>query len=86
MLGNDWGGIVVSGGTEAGVVKLVMGDATAEFGENGNGEGDNEELGELDDVVTADVAGTCCGGRCIWLGGRGMGRGPADGLTLVGKG
>jgi len=50
----------VSGGTDAGVVRLVIGDATAEFGENGNGEGDNEELGELDDVVTADVSGTGC--------------------------
>jgi hypothetical protein len=77
---------VVSGGTEAGVVTLVIGDATAEFGENGNGEGDNEELGELDDVVAADVTGTGWGGRWIWLGGRGMGRGPWDGLPFTGRG
>ena len=74
------------GGTDAGVVRVVMGDATAEFGENGNGEGGSEELGELDDVVTADVRGTGCGGRWIWLGGRGMGRGPGDGRAFTSRG
>jgi len=53
----------VSCGTDAGVVRVVMGDAMAEFGENGNGEGGSDELGELDDVVTADVTGTGWGGR-----------------------
>lgn len=76
----------MSGGTDAGVVRLVMGDATAEFGENGNGEGGNEEPGELEDVVRVDVTGTGCGGRWIWLGGRGMGRGPGDGLPFIGIG
>ena len=51
---------MVSGGTDAGVVRVVMGDAMAEFGEKGNGEGGSDEFGELDDVVTADVTGTGC--------------------------
>lgn len=50
----------MSGGTDAGVVRVVMGDAMAEFGEKGNGEGGSDEFGELDDVVTADVTGTGC--------------------------
>ena len=58
MLGNDWGGIAVSCGMDAGVVRVVMGEA--EFGEKGNGEGGSDEFGELDDVVTADVTGTGC--------------------------
>lgn len=45
---------------DAGVVRVVMGEARAEFGEKGNGEGGSDEFGELDDVVTADVTGTCC--------------------------
>lgn len=60
MLGNDWGGIAVSCGMEAGVVRVVIGDAMAELGEKGNGEGGSDEFGELDDVVTADVTGTGC--------------------------
>jgi hypothetical protein len=54
-------------------------------GENGKGEAGVDESGELADVIIevvgkAGLASVLAGGRWICDGGRGIGKGPGDGL------